>query len=211
MTRWIFAATFLAIVPGLARAEVRTVRPPDGGQVPDIVVDAAGVLHMTYGVNQAGNAFYVRSTDGGKTFTKPVQLNKRPDTVTTGMERGPRLALGKDGVIHVLWGGHYKKGGGVIYTRSTDGGKSFEAERRLEEPEYGLDNLAMACDAEGNVIVLWTGGFPGARRDPETDTAAPIILVRSSDNGKTFSKNELLKSDNPASSFACGCCHRIGA
>jgi hypothetical protein len=30
--------------------------------------------------------------------------------------------------------------------------------------------------------------------------------VRSRDNGATFSANELLRSDHPASSRACGCC-----
>ncbi len=32
------------------------------------------------------------------------------------------------------------------------------------------------------------------------------MLARSTDSGKTFSKNELVKSNHPASSFACGCC-----
>src|SRR5437867_7831126 len=117
------------------RGDVRTVRTPNGGQVPDVAVDAAGTLHLTYGVGQGGNAFYVQSKDGGKTFTKAVKLNQRADTITAGMERGPRIALGKDGVIHALWLGYYKKGGGAWYTRSTDGGKTFDASRRLNAPE----------------------------------------------------------------------------
>jgi hypothetical protein len=105
-----------------SQAEIKIVRVPDGGQVPVIVVDAKGVLHLTYGRGAPGNAYYVQSHDGGRSFTAPVQLNRRPDTVTTGMERGPKLALGKDGVVHVIWLGYYKKGGGVWYTRSMDGG-----------------------------------------------------------------------------------------
>jgi hypothetical protein len=209
----VIATVVVMLTTHRASAEVRTIRAPNSGQVPDVAVDAQGTLHMTYGVGQGGNAFHVQSGDGGKTFTKPVQLNRRADTVTTGMERGPRIALGKDGVIHVVWHGYYKRGGGMWYTRSADGGKSFEPERRLEDPPYGLDNAALAADADGNVFVLWTGGFPGTTKDPESEISAPIILVRSTDNGKTFSKNELLKSDHPASSHACGCCRleaRIG-
>jgi hypothetical protein len=196
-----------------ACADIRTVRTPNGGKVPDVVLDAKGVLHMTYGDRQSGNAFYVQSNDAGKTFTKAVQLNRRNDTVTVGMERGPRLALGKDGVVHVVWLGFYKAGGSIWHTRSLDGGKTFEPEQKLEDPAYGLDNAALTADVAGNVFVLWTGAFPGFKGDPESDTAAPIIMVRSTDNGKTFSKNELLKSDHPVSGHACGCCRleaRIG-
>jgi hypothetical protein len=196
----------LWLLPTAARAEVRTLRTPNNGQVPEVVLDAAGTLHLTYGTGLPGNAFYVQSRDAGKTFSKPVQLNQRANTVTAAMERGARIAVGKDGVLHVIWLGFYKKGGGAWYTRSTDGGKSFEPERALQEPDYGLDNATLAADANGNVVVLWTGGFPGAVRDPESDTAAPMVLVRSTDNGKTFTKNELLKSNHPASAHACGCC-----
>ncbi len=197
--------TLLAVC-GSANAEVRTLKVPGGGQVPDVVQDGDGVWHMTYGVGQPGNGFYTRSSDGGKSFSKPVRLNRKDNNVTTGMERGPRVALGKDGVIHVIWQGFYKTGGGAWYTRSVDGGASFEPERRLEAPTYGLDNLALAADAKGNVAVLWTGGIPGAKEEADSPTASPIILTRSSDNGVSFTKNELLKSDQPASSFACGCC-----
>ena len=205
--RRILASMFaLVAICAQAQGEVRTLRAPNGGLVPDIAQGADGVWHMTYGSGQPGDGFYVRSGDGGKTFSKPVRLNDKKDNVTCGMERGPRIALGKDGVIHALWLGFYKTGGGAWYTRSVDGGKSFEPQRRLESPSYGLDNACLAADLEGNVAVLWTGGIPGAKEEADSPTASPIILVRSSDNGVTFTKNELLKSDHPASSFACGCC-----
>src|SRR5262245_22354563 len=177
----------LAIGSHAAGAEVTALRVPQRGEVPEVVLDAQGVLHLTYGRGGPGNAFYVRSADGGQTFTRPVQLNRQPDTVTTGMERGPKLALGKDGAIHVLWQGYYKKGGGVWYTRSTDGGKTFEPERNLVDPRYGTDNATIAADADGNVFALWTGGFPGVQPDPKSPVASPIVLVRSTDNGLTFS------------------------
>jgi hypothetical protein len=205
--------TGILLTPAV-RVDVRTVRVPDRGQVPEVVLDARGVWHVTYGRGLPGNAYYVQSRDGGKTFTKPVRLNANPDTVTTGMERGPKLALGKHGIIHVVWLGYYKKGGGVWYTRSTDGGKTFEKERNLVSPRYGVDNATVAADATGNVFAFWTGAFPGVKPDEESPTASPIVLVRSARNGQTFGKNELLRSDHPASGRACGCCRleaRAGA
>lgn len=194
----------LALLPTLAHAEVKTLRVPNRGEVPEVVLDSSGILHMTYGKGQPGNAFYVQSRDLGKTFTKPVQLNREADTAGTGMERGPKLALGKDGVIHVVWLRFYKKGGGVCYTRSTDGGKTFEPERNLTEVRPAWDNATVAADGDGNVFALFTGQFPGMGDDPNSPTASPIIAVRSTDNGKTFGKPELVKHDYPGR--ACGCC-----
>src|SRR5439155_11728884 len=102
MQKTLFVLTVL-VTPAVAHAEVRTIRTPNDGQVPDVALDARGTLHLTYGIRLGGDAFYVQSADGGKTFTKPVRLNQRGGTVTAGMERGPRVAIGKDGTIHVVW------------------------------------------------------------------------------------------------------------
>lgn len=196
--------------PGLG-AKVRVVHAPRGAEVPEVVLDQQGVLHMAYGRGAPGDAFYVRSADRGRTFTRPVRLNRRAGTVTTGGERGPKIALGKDGVVHVVWLGYYQKGGGVWYTRSTDGGRTFEAERPLTEVRPAWDNAAVAADFEGNVFVLWTGQWPGLGDDPESPVASPVIMARSRDNGRTFGKSELVKHDYPGR--ACGCCRleaRVG-
>lgn len=192
-------------------ADVQVVRAPRGAEVPEVVVDGRGVLHMTYGHGQPGDGFYVQSVDQGKTWSAPVKLNHRAETVTTGAERGPKLALGKDGAIHVIWLGFYKKGGGVWYTRSTDGGKTFEEERCLTEMRPGWDNATLAADKEGNVFTVWTGQWPDLPEDKESPVAAPIILTRSTDNGRTFAPSQLVKHDYPGR--ACGCCRleaRVG-
>jgi hypothetical protein len=166
---------------------------------------------MTYGVaaetgndySAPGNSYYVQSRDYGKTFTTPVQLNQPGDTWGGArMERGPKLALGKNGAIHVVSLGNYKKGGGIWYTRSTDGGKTFERSRNLLDVKTGSDNATVAVDPEGNVFVLWTDGRLGP--DPENPTASPIFMARSADNGNTFTKSEALRHDYPGR--ACGCC-----
>jgi hypothetical protein len=197
------------------RADVKILRAPRGAEVPEVALDDRGVLHMVYGIATErgndyagpGNSYYIQSRDKGRTFALPVQLN-RPGDVWGGarMERGPKLALGKDRVIHVVALGSYQKGGGVWYTRSTDDGKTFEPSRNLLDVQAGSDNATVAADAEGNVFVLWTDGRLGA--DPKSPTASPIFLVRSTDNGKSFSKSEAVRHNYPGR--ACGCC-RLGA
>jgi hypothetical protein len=196
---------FFLLAPACLCAEVKAIRVPRGGEVPEVVLEAKGVLHVTYGRGAPGNGYYVQSKDLGKTFTAPVQLNQRADTVTTGMERGPKLALGKDGVLHVVWLCYYKKGGGVWYTRSTDGGKTFEAERNLTEVKPAWDNARVAANQDGDVFVFWTGQWPDVPNEyPKSPTASPISMTRSPDNGKTFAKSELVRHDYPGR--ACGCC-----
>jgi hypothetical protein len=98
-------------------APFSVIRTPDGGLVPEVSLDKNGILHLTYGKDN--NGYYVQSRDGGKTFSSPVQLNRRPGTVTVGGERGPKIAIGKDGAIHVAWLGDYQRKGGIWYTHST--------------------------------------------------------------------------------------------
>ncbi len=204
MRQFLLSSFLLLSVACAASADVTTIRLPRKAEVPEVVLDQ-GILHVVYGHDLGGDAFYVRSADLGSTFSDPVQLNRRAGTVTTGMERGPKLALGKDGTIHVVWLGYYQKGGGVWYTRSVDGGKTFDAERCLTpEVRPAWDNATVTADADGNVFVVWTGQWPGMEPDPKSPVASPIILAHSSDNGRTFAPSELVKHDYPGR--ACGCC-----
>ena len=114
-----------------AKPTVNVVQAPAQCLVPDVVMDAKGVLHMVYGLEH--HAYYVRSTDNGGTFTPPVKVDSTGLVETKMGERGPKLAVGSDGSIHVVWMDEWAPGVKtfVRYSRSLDGGKSFEA---LKDP-----------------------------------------------------------------------------
>jgi hypothetical protein len=202
-------AVIVMALPGAAQRQakpasdapaVTAARLPDGGIVPDVALDGRGVLHLVYGSGM--DAWYAQSGDYGRTFGAPVRLNTRLGTVTVGGERGPKIAIGKDGVIHVAWQGHYQKGGGVWVTRSVDGGKTFAPERNVLDKTVGIDEPTIAADAQGNVFVVWLDGrLP---QTPDNKVASPIFMARSTDNGATFGANEALKMDFPGR--ACSCC-----
>jgi hypothetical protein len=179
---------------------VSVIRIPDGGLVPEVLLDQQGVLHMAYGRDSDG--YYVQSRDGGKTFTKPVKINQRPDMVTVGGERGPKIAIGKDGAIHVAWLGQYQRNGGIWYTRSTDGGRTFEAERNLLDTGTGTDEATIAADPSGNVFVLWLDGR--VPNDPRNPGSTPIFMAASKDNGATFAADQPLRYQ--PDKRACSCC-----
>ena len=64
-----------------------------------------GVVHYVYdsrntGNGDPGNVFYIRSTDGGVTFSAPFQLNT--DT-TTRAQWQPNISAGADGSLLAVW------------------------------------------------------------------------------------------------------------
>lgn len=135
------------------------------------------------GGSHGGEIFFARSTDGGMTFSAPLNLSN----TSAGDGKGrltPRywhngsldLALGRQGHLYAAWT-EYE--GGLWFSRSTDHGASFSQPVRLAgggdaKPARGP---ALAVDAAGAVYLAWTVG---------EDRAADIHLARSVDQGRSF-------------------------
>jgi hypothetical protein len=145
---------------------VQAVRTPDGGICPQVQSDSRGRIHLIYfkGEPRSGDVFYVRSDDGGSTFTKPIRVNSQPQSVIImGTVRGPHLALGKNDRPHVAWMGSEKaepkvdgKAVPMLYTRLNDAGDAFEPQRNVVKEHPGLDGGgSVAADRDGNVYVAW--------------------------------------------------------
>src|SRR4051812_34368015 len=106
MQRKTFPLVLIVILlSSIARAapEVTTLRVPDGGIYPQVQTDSRGRVHVIYfkGDPMRGDIFYVRSDDGGQTFTRPMQVNSQPSSAAIiGIVRGPHLAVGKDDHVH---------------------------------------------------------------------------------------------------------------
>src|SRR6266478_3947520 len=78
-----------------AAERVQVIPTPGNGQVPDAEVDRGGAIHVAY--VSRNDAWYVKSTDTGKTFTTPIRINSEPGTVhPPNMYRGPDIAVGKN-------------------------------------------------------------------------------------------------------------------
>jgi len=184
-----------AATHGGNNAGPRRVTVPDGGIVPD-VAKAGEALHLVFGGD--GHAYYARSTNDGRTFSPAVRLSNDSSKASLGHERGPKLAIGRDGSIHAAWANdaHNK----VFYSRSTDGGRNFTLPRNVA-PEKGLDGPSIAADANGNVYVVWMAG------EARGGAAASLIhLTKSADNGATFSAAEPIATNYP-NNAACACCN----
>ncbi len=184
-----------------AQPSVNVVPAPAKCLVPDVVMDAKGVLHMVYGLEH--HAYYVRSADNGGTFTPPVKVNSTGMVETKMGERGPKLAVGSDGAVHVVWVDEWAPGVKtfVRYVRSLDGGKSFEALKTLSAMS-GVDGATLTADGKGNVVAFW---HVMAEPKPEVKAATWLHTTRSTDNGATFGASEKVIVTN-LSGLACSMC-----
>ena len=197
-------------------ASVTFEKTPHGGIQPQAIVDASGTVHLLYykGQPREGDLFYVSRTKGQKDFTAPLKVNSIANSACCiGSIFRARMAVGKEGVVHVLWNGSFgfvkkqweKKGKErtpeefvfLFYTRLAADRKSFLPQRNLNNKTYDLDgNGAITVDRNGAVNVFWH-----AKHKNRPDRLA--ITVRSTDNGKTFSGESLI-TKRPLG--VCECC-----
>ncbi|MCX5646402.1 MAG: sialidase family protein [Phycisphaerae bacterium] len=209
----------VGIVSTSGRAEstlpaVGVVQLPEGVLVPDVMMDGAGVLHMVYGLGD--DAWYVRSTDNARTFSTPVKVNTVGKVTLTMGERGPKLAVGQGGMlttntrfrvwepsIHVVWADRWSPGVQVYprYSRSLDGGRTFEPPRVLASL-YGIDGLTVTADGEGTVMAFFHHVSPPQQQIPE---AHRLYLARSLDDGASFRSEERMKIQG-MDDLACSMC-----
>jgi|SRR6185312_15108535 len=99
-----FAIAISAFAGASGPAPVSVIRVPDGGIQPQVEVKD-GIVHMVYfsGEPEHGDLYYVRSRDYGKTFSKPIRVNKPGGAIAVGAIRGAQLAIGRNGRAHVAW------------------------------------------------------------------------------------------------------------
>jgi hypothetical protein len=185
-------------------AAVKVLRAPEGGIQPQAAVDQKGVAHLIYlkGDPKAGELWYTRLEDGDK-FAPAIEVAPaEKGAMAIGNIRGAQIAVGKSGRVHVAW-----MGGGKImyYTRLNDAGNAFETPRNLVTWAGGLDGGGtVAADWKGNVFVAWNGSAPDNKAG---EMGRAIFSARSTDEGKTFSREERLTGTNIG---VCACCGMRG-
>jgi len=185
---------------------VEARRVPEGGIQPQVAVDREGTVHLVYfkGDPAAGDLFYSQSKDG-VTFSKPIRVNSVPGSaVAIGNIRGARLALGRRGLVYVVWNGSAKGGNPghvpMWYARLMPGQDHFQPQRNLIQTAYGVDGGGgVAADRQGNVYVVWHAALPGH----QGEAYRRVWVAKSSDDGKSF-QPERVAWNEPTG--ACGCC-----
>ena len=141
----------------------------DFGQ-PVIATDPSGNIDVAW-INTGGPEF-VRSTNGGQTFSAPITIpSNMQDTVD-----GNDIQMGVDGSgnINLLWHRELTETGTVpnsFFSRSTDGGMTFSPETN----PGGATSAQLVVAPGGNISIIWF------------DQTSSNLLAVSSSDGVNFS------------------------
>jgi hypothetical protein len=95
---------------------------------PAIVVDSADRIHVAWQDDKTGTTeiYYRQSTDAGENWSAVRRL-----TWTSGISEYPALAVGSGTNIYVVWHDDTPGNLEIYFKRSTDGGTTWDAAKRL--------------------------------------------------------------------------------
>ncbi|MEW6210925.1 MAG: sialidase family protein [Acidobacteriota bacterium] len=165
-----------------------------------------GDIYVAYfftGGGETGIAV-VKSTDGGASFSAPQRIAFfRELTQVTGIynvraNSFPSITVDKNNFVHVVYcappGFLGPDRSDIFYLRSTDGGASFSAPRKLNDDATTTTQLlpAVAATDEGTIGVKWWD----RRNDPLNDSLTDVYMTISADGGASFKKNFRLTDHN---------------
>lgn len=179
----------------------------DRPYAPDLAFDAEGNLFalfttLTGDSNTPGAVWLERSTDGGSTFSEPVQ-------VAGAHAFGARLAVSPDGRrVHVTWvqsrpeveqlpNAFPPPPNPVVMATSTDGGSTFGAPAVVSGPERARVGAATPIVApDGTVYVLYQDFGDDAAdfenvEGPVHEGTFSLVMARSAD-GRTFAAQSIV-------------------
>jgi hypothetical protein len=149
-----------------ARVKVQDASP---ARAPSLAV-VGRTLHLAW---TDGDIHVATSTDGGAAFGAAVRVTR-----SRGYTDAPRIAADAAGALHLV----YAEDSRIMYTRSRDGGRSFEPARAVSRPGAGFP--ALGIDGKNRLYVTFEL-FPGREQRPRG-----LGIVVSHDGGTSFSPPE---------------------
>jgi hypothetical protein len=144
-----------------------------------LAVDTNDVLHLVWKelFSSSSEIYYKKSTDGGSTWSSSVRL-----TWTTGYSNSPKIAIASNDHIHLIWwvSSSYET---LLYKKSTDGGSTWTAAKRILWGAVWVEHPSLALDINDNIHVTWFGLVSGNYE---------ILYKQSTDGGTTWSGTKRL-------------------
>ena len=137
----------------------------------------------------------------GSAFSNGIRVNNRPGDGAIRNENPPKIAIGPNENVYVIWANERERWkGNIRFARSIDAGNTFEPAINLNsgagEQPIGRAFESIVVDARGRVFVAWID----ERNKKANDRSAEIWLAISEDGGKTFSADRRIVSN------VCECC-----
>ncbi len=151
-----------------------------GEERPKIAFGTKGELYVLYtrprgggGNPHIGDIRFVRSTDGGRTFSQPIYPHANRDPIVHSFGS---MIVDKAGNIFVAWIDNRDKeaakakqeayaGNALYYAVSRDGGQTFSGDYKVADHSCECCRLSLALNPQGRAIVMWRHIFEPNIRD----------------------------------------------
>lgn len=144
------------------------------------------------GGTHGGEIFFSRSTDGGRTFSEPLNLSNSMAGDGKGRFNRERwhngsldLAAGPQRQLYAAWT-EYE--GVLWFSRSADGGQTFSTPIRIADTGDAMPARGPALEVgpRGTLYLAWAVGD-----DPKGD----LRVARSDDEGRSFTEPRVVETD----------------
>jgi hypothetical protein len=192
-------------------APVRVNRQPGvatawRGDQPSVAVATDGAVYVLWtarvdaGDKHGTDIYLSASPDRGQSFASEVKVN---DDKVPGAHGMHSLAVAKDGRIYAAWldernvhapmpsmkaeGHHMESNRDLYLASSTDGGRSFSANRKVASEACPCCKTSLAVSADGTLYAGWRQVLPGNYRH--------IAVASSTDGGMKFSAPVIVSDD----------------
>jgi flagellar hook assembly protein FlgD len=136
---------------------------------------AGGTMHLTYQQSislDLTHIMYLRSTDGGASFSTPVAL-----TAVAGEATLPSVAADNAGNVYVAWQLRQGDERDVHMARSSDFGATFSASSNITNNSGISIGADLFVDAAGTLYMVWQDTTPGNYE---------AMFMKSTDHGASF-------------------------
>lgn len=175
------------------------------GEAPSAQVASDGRLWVVFAWQ--GHAWVSHSDDLGEHYSKPVRVNEAVEEIEVNGENRPKILLDEaHDVIYISWtekteGMHT---GNIRFTRSTDGGHSFEPVRTVNDDglltSHRFESMLLA--ESGDLFITWLDKreleYAAERNEPYTGSG--VFYTVSRDQGESFAANRKIAD------HSCECC-----
>jgi hypothetical protein len=156
-----------------------------GEERPKIAFGNKGEIYVAYtkpiAKPHVGEIRFLRSTDGGKTFSKPITVHANREVITHAFGS---MIVDRAGRIYVAWidgrgaqqskaRGEPYRGSAIYYAVSEDAGATFKGDYKLTDHTCECCRISLALNPQGNPVAFWRHIFSPNIRDHAVAELSP--------------------------------------
>ncbi|HLG16440.1 MAG TPA: sialidase family protein [Blastocatellia bacterium] len=164
---------------------IRVSQGEGAASEPHIAADSLGGLHVVWAdeSEDGRQAFYSHSTDGGQTFSSPINISRDSDA------EAQKLVVTTFGrTVYVAYNDSQNRSRQVLLAKSDDGGATFSDPIEVSEADRSKGrghSPAMVVDSTGKLHIVWIDSSIVGNDEG-------VLFYSNSTNGRRFSKPRLI-------------------